>query len=59
MSKKDTLLSTIGYLETGTEYIRRYETKEINLDFALISIELAIRKARKNLEWLALTEKDG
>jgi len=57
MTKKDTIISTIGYLETGVDCIRRYETKEIDLSFALISIEVAMRKAKKNLEWLALVEE--
>ena len=56
MTKKDTIISTIGYLETGIGCIRRLEIKEIRLDFALISIETAMRKAKKNLEWLALME---
>jgi len=59
MTKQDTIIATIGYLETGINCIRRYETKEINLDFMLISVEVAMRKARKNLEWLALLEKVG
>lgn len=59
MNKKDTIISTIGYLETGVDCIRRYERKEIDLSFALISVEVSMRKAKKNLEWLALMEKDG
>jgi len=59
MTKRETIIATIGYLETGVDCIRRYETKEIGLSFALISVEVAMRKAKKNLEWLALIEKDG
>ena len=60
MTKKDTIIATIGYLETGLDCIRKYDTKGINLEFMLVSTEFAMRKARKNLEWLALLEKaDG
>jgi len=59
MTKKDTIISTIGYLETGIDCVRRYETKEIDLGFVLISVEVAMRKAKKNLEWLALMEGES
>jgi len=59
MTKKDTIIATIGYLETGLDCIRKYDTKGINLEFMLISVEVAMRKAKKNLEWLALLEKGG
>ena len=59
MTRIDTIISTIGYLETGIECIRRHEKKEITLDFACIAIEVAMLKAKKNLLWLALMEKVG
>jgi len=58
MKKNETIISTIWYIETGIDYIRRYETKEIDLGFALVAIEVQLRKAKKNLEWLAIMGKD-
>jgi len=56
MTKTESIISSINCLQNAINDIKESEKKGVYAGAFIIKVEVAIRKAKKNLEWLLLME---